>query len=69
VTSFRSASSLGPEHIGARVTIRYRNDEGTLSDVIGILERLDDETVAVRDRRDEQRTIRTADVVAARVIS
>jgi len=57
--------------LGRRVVVRYRRpaDGGpTFTDVVGLLERLDEDELAVRDRRDRVHRIRPADVFLAKVV-
>ncbi|MCA1831098.1 MAG: hypothetical protein LC663_06260 [Actinobacteria bacterium] len=65
---FRSRDRLRNEHVGKRVTVRRRLGDGTLGDVIGVLEAIDAEKLVLRDRTDTALTIDVATVVAARVI-
>jgi hypothetical protein len=64
---YRSSDQLAPEHIGRRVTVRRRLDEGGLGDVLGILEDVDEESVRVRIASGDVRSIARALIVAARV--
>jgi ribosome maturation factor RimP len=64
---YGSADRLGPEHVGARVTVRRRLPDGFLSDVIGTLESFGPAHLSVRDRRGELVEIAFEDVKAARV--
>jgi len=65
---YRSADTIRSEHLGTRVTVRRALPEGGASDVIGILEHVDDATLTVRDKRGERHTIGRGEIVAARVI-
>lgn len=65
---FRSADRLDPSHVGRRVTVRRRLPGGALSDVVGVLEELDDVTVAIRDRTGALVRVARTEVVAARVV-
>ncbi len=65
---YRSAGRLGPEHVGARVTVRRHLAEGGLGDVVGVLEAIDAREVVVRDRRGDRVVIAIADITATRVI-
>ncbi|HEX9711953.1 MAG TPA: hypothetical protein VGB52_05280 [Actinomycetota bacterium] len=65
---YRSVDQIGAEHLGRRVTIRHRLDEGGSSDVLGILEHVDAVSVTVRDKGGERRVIGRADIVAVRVV-
>lgn len=58
--------SLSPADVGARVVVRRRLAEGGLGDLLGTLERWDDEAVVVRDRHDVPHRVRPADVVAGK---
>ena len=65
---FRSVDVVGSEHVGSRVTIRRRLDERRSSDVLGILEHADEESVTVRDKAGERHVIGRSEIVAARVV-
>jgi len=65
---YRSVDTIGAEHIGRRVTVRRRLDDGSISDVIGILEHADDASLTVRNRDDARVDIARTAIVAARVI-
>ncbi|HJR19130.1 MAG TPA: hypothetical protein VJ922_05365 [Actinomycetota bacterium] len=54
--------------VGRRVTVRRRLAEGGYTDVVGILERCDEETFGVRDRNGILHTVDWAAVVAAKVV-
>lgn len=56
------------EDVGSRVTVRVRVDEGTLSDVLGVLEGCDESSFEIRVRTGELRRVSRADVVAAKVV-
>ena len=60
------ARSLSGADVGARVVVRRRLSGGALGDLLGDLERWDDEAVVVRDRHGERHGVRTADVVAGK---
>jgi len=64
VSSHRPLSRVD---VGARVSVR-RRVEGALSDVVGDLEILDDEVLAVRTSAGSLVSVDRADVVAARVV-
>ena len=57
---------LTPADVGARVVVRRRLTAGGSGDLLGVLERWDDELVVVRDRRGETHDVRPADVVAGK---
>lgn len=59
---------LSRSDVGARVTVRMRLPTSGLSDVVGELESLDDETLAIRRRDGELVSVATADVVVAKVV-
>jgi hypothetical protein len=61
--------AIGPADLGRRVTVRSRHPEGGFADVVGILERFDEEVVGVRDRSGTLRLLRRRDVVAGRVVA
>lgn len=65
---YRSVDQIESRHVGHRVTIRRRLDEGGSSDVLGILEHIDEAAVTVRDRSGQRHVIGRTDIVAARVI-
>ncbi len=60
------ALTAGPADVGRRVVVRWERAEGGLSDVLGELLRWDDDEVAVRDRRGDERVVPRAAVVAAK---
>ena len=57
---------LTPADVGARVVVRRRLTAGGSGDLLGVLERWDDELVVVRDWRGETHDVRPADVVAGK---
>lgn len=60
-----------PAHVGARIVVRYRRpDDGgpRLTDVVGVLESFDEESLAVRDRRGELVRIAVTDVFLAKPV-
>ncbi|MGH8890696.1 MAG: GNAT family N-acetyltransferase [Acidothermaceae bacterium] len=65
-------TGLSPTDIGARVTVRVRlpegGTEGRFTDVVGELESMDDETLAVRRRDGELVSVAASNVVAAKAI-
>lgn len=52
--------------VGARVVVRRRLPAGGRGDLLGVLERWDDELVVVRDRHGDTHDVRPADVVAGK---
>lgn len=64
---YRSADAIGPEHVGARVTVRRLLPDGMKSDVIGTCEAADADAVSVRDRHGTIVRIARDEIVAARV--
>ena len=62
----RYAATLGPADVGERVVVRRRLDEGGLGDLLGLLERWDDEAVEVVDRHGTRHVVRRDDVVAGK---
>ena len=52
--------------VGSRVVLRRRIPTGGLGDLLGVLERWDDELVVVRDRHGDTHDVRQADVVAGK---
>lgn len=66
---YRSVDSLGPGHVGCRVTVRRRLDEGGLSDVVGMLEYFNPSELGVRDRHGRLVWIPHDTVTAARIIT
>jgi GNAT superfamily N-acetyltransferase len=60
-------SQITPVDVGARVSVR-RRVERALSDIVGDLESLDDEILAVRTSAGSVVKVSRADVVAARVV-
>jgi len=64
---YRSVHTIERDHIGRRVTVRRRSDGGQLSDVIGVLEDVDDASVTVRTHLGDRHTIVRSDIAAARV--
>jgi hypothetical protein len=65
---FRSVDQIGPEHVGRRVTVRRTLPEGGYSDVVGVCEQADPDSVTVRNKKGEAITIRRGDIVASRVV-
>ena len=65
---FRSVGQIGPEHLGRRVTVRRALAEGGYSDVVGICEQADADSVTVRNKKGEAITVRRGDIVASRVV-
>ena len=65
---FRSAGQIGPEHVGRRITIRRTLPEGGSSDVVGVCEQIDADSVTVRNKKGEAVVIRRDQIVAARVV-
>ena len=65
---YRSIDQIGKEHQGHRVTSRRTLPEGGYSDVIGIVENVDDASVTVRNRKGETIEIERREIAAARVI-
>jgi len=65
---FQSSDRLEPEHIGRRVTVRRRLPDGRASDVIGILESLDERTLKVRRKDGTLIEVPLDEVTAARVV-
>jgi hypothetical protein len=65
---FRSVDQIGPEHLGRRVTVRRVLSEGGYSDVVGVCEQADAESVTVRNKKGEAITVRRSDIVASRVV-
>lgn len=65
---YLARSTVGCDDVGRRVTVRYRLPEGGFSDVVGVLETCDEQTLGVRDRSDRLRHVRRDDVVASRVV-
>ena len=57
---------LTPADVGARVVVRRRLATGGWGDLLGVLERWDDELVVVRDRHGDTHEVRPADVVAGK---
>jgi ribosome maturation factor RimP len=64
---YRSVHTIEPDHIGHRVTVRRKLDDGQLSDVIGVLEDVDAASVTVRTHHGDRHTIVRSDIAAARV--
>ena len=62
------ALRLGPQDVGARVVLRRRLPEGRLSDLLGVLQRWDDEAAVVRSRTGDETVVARADVVAGKRI-
>ncbi len=60
-------SHIHPDDVGARVSVRRRVGERTV-DVVGDLEFMDDETLAVRNSTGTLVTVSRSDVAAARVV-
>jgi hypothetical protein len=65
---FRSVDQIGPEHLGRRVTVRRALPEGGYSDVVGVCEQAEADSVTVRNKKGEAITIRRGDIVASRVV-
>src|SRR5665213_1730340 len=58
---------LSPDDVGARVSVRHRRPDGVV-DVVGDLDFLDADQLAVRQRDGALVTVPRRDVVAARVV-
>ncbi|CAA9317242.1 MAG: hypothetical protein AVDCRST_MAG16-555 [uncultured Frankineae bacterium] len=67
-TGVRYCLTLGEDDVGQRVVLRRRLPDGRLSDLLGVLSRWDDETVAVRSRTGDETVVPRADVVAGKRI-
>jgi hypothetical protein len=65
---FRSVDHIGLEHVGRRVTVRRALPEGGYSDVVGLCEQADADSVTVRNKKGEAIMIRRGDIVASRVV-
>ena len=65
---YRSVGQIGPEHIGRRVTVRRTLAEGGYSDVLGVCEQADADSVTVRNKQGEAVVIERSQIVAARVV-
>jgi len=65
--STNSSSELSPDDVGARVSVRYRLESGA-TDVVGDLEILDTDQLAIRRSDGSLAVVATASVVAARVV-
>jgi len=65
--STNSSSELSPDDVGARVSVRYRLESGA-TDVVGDLEILDVDQLAIRRSDGSVTVVATASVVAARVV-
>jgi N-acetylglutamate synthase len=65
--STNSSSELSPDDVGARVSVRYRLESGA-TDVVGDLEILDVDQLAIRRSDGSLAVISTAAVLAARVV-
>lgn len=65
---FRYSVTVGCDDVGRRVTVRVRLSTGVFSDVLGVLERCDENTFQIRDRTGKLRRVARSDVVAAKVI-
>ena len=66
---YRSVDQLSTEHAGHRVTVRRKLAEGGYSDVIGVLEHVDDASVTVRKHDGTTIEIPRSEMAAARVIA
>ena len=64
----RYAVTLAEADVGRRVVVRRRLPDGRLSDLLGVLQRWDDEVVVVRDRAGSDTVVPRADVVAGKRI-
>ena len=62
-----SSSGLSPDDVGARVSVRYRLESGA-TDVVGDLEILDVDQLAIRRSDGSLTVVATAPVVATRVV-
>ena len=67
-TGARPALRLGPQDVGQRVVLRRRLPDGRLSDLLGVLERFDDEAAVVCSRTGDQTRVERDDVVAGKRI-
>ena len=65
---FRSADQIGPEHVGRRVTVRRTLPEGGYSDVVGVCEQADADSVTIRNKHGEAITVGRGEIVASRVV-
>ena len=65
---YRSADQIGPEHVGRRVTVRRVLSEGGYSDVLGVCEEADTDSVTVRNKDGEAIVIARSEITAARVV-
>ena len=65
--SIDSSHELSPDDVGARVSVRYRLESGA-TDVVGDLEILDGEQLAIRRSDGSLAVVSTTQVVAARVV-
>ena len=64
----RLALRLDTGDVGQRVVVRHRLPDGRLTDVLGVLERWDDEAAVVRSRTGDETFVARADLVAGKRI-
>ena len=64
----RLAMRLGDDDVGRRVVVRRRLPDGRLTDVLGVLERWDDEAAVVRSRTGDATVVARGDLVAGKRI-
>ena len=67
-TGVRLALRLDAADVGQRVVVRRRLPDGRMTDVLGVLERWDDEAAVVRSRTGEETVVARSDVVAGKRI-
>jgi hypothetical protein len=65
---FRYVLAVDCENVGSRVSVRYRTEDGRLTDVIGVLETCDEDRFGIRDRRGALHELERSDVVAGKVV-
>ena len=65
---YRLRFALRIEDVGSRVSVRTRLADGSFSDVVGLLESFDGETIGVRDRDGKLRVLPRSALVAGKVV-
>jgi hypothetical protein len=61
-------TTINAGDVGRRVTIRRRLPEGGYSDVVGMLERADESTLAVRDKKGRLIEIARAEIALSKLV-
>lgn len=64
----RYTLTLTPAHVGARVVVRRRLDDGRMSDVIGHLESWENGLLVIQRADGSREQVSESDLVAAKVV-